>query len=355
VRNVKPLTLWTALVCAWGCGDAYSEEIAQLAHFDEVTEGERKEDAPPADLIEPGPDVQAPTPSTPEVTEAPVEEPVCQFKDQLLERGALRALDVDRETVPVSTAQSVTELDVGERGVMFLDGIECFSALTKLNIEHNAITNTTPLRALTGLTELIITDNTITDLSSVGTLTGLTKLHLHSNGVREPSPLGNLTQLVELRVGRNPLTPRGEAATEKTLEFLVPMTQLKTLDIGLVGSARAEMLPTMEQLERLTLRQEGLRDVQTLVRFVNLRYLSVDRNQIQDFTPLTALPYLSELGVTWNRFQNVEQFLQFQPPVTGERLSINAINNPIACDDALVTVVTELAERGIDLVTDCNP
>jgi internalin A len=109
-------------------------------------------------------------------------------------------------------------------------------------------------------------------------LRSLTALGLHGP-VRDAEVIAELDGVVNLQL---------RSVTLPTLEPLLPMSRLRTLYIGLGGSADLSLLPRLTTLEELELwRIRGLRDLEVLRFLPGLRSL-----RLQSMSAITALPTL---------------------------------------------------------------
>lgn len=78
--------------------------------------------------------------------------------------------------------KKVTELDVSGKGIRSLQGIECFTALTKLDCHNNQLTSL-DFSGCTALTKLNCRHNQLTSLNVSG-CTALTELYCSGNQLR---------------------------------------------------------------------------------------------------------------------------------------------------------------------------
>ena len=130
--------------------------------------------------------------------------------------------------------EKVTSLDLSNKDIGVLIGIEKFRNLTELNISGNklddisflsnlkklevldasnnrqgsssGISDLSPLEGLTTLTSLNLEKNSISDVASLGGLTKLTYLNVADNKIKDVSDLEKLTELTEINITKNKVT-----------------------------------------------------------------------------------------------------------------------------------------------------
>jgi hypothetical protein len=110
----------------------------------------------------------------------------------------------------LACARYVPRLDVGDRSVTSLSGVECMSSLDHLIVAGNRLTTLEPLAALDRLESLDATRNAITDLEPLRHLARLRELYLWSNAIADASPLVDLPQLEVVDLRANPLDCPGQ-------------------------------------------------------------------------------------------------------------------------------------------------
>ncbi len=120
-------------------------------------------------------------------------------------------------SITTHTLLNLRDLDVRNRGIMDLTGLEHAHHLTYLDlageyidgkgyVNSNTISDFTPLAALTLLRNLYLRDNSITDISVLAGLTQLIYLDLSYNSITDISVLAGLTQLRYLNLNVNSIT-----------------------------------------------------------------------------------------------------------------------------------------------------
>ncbi len=150
---------------------------------------------------------------------------------------------------------------------------------------------------------LKLTDKPVTTLAPLAFLSGLRRLELGRSAVKDISPLAPLAQLERLTASDyafRDLSPlRGKSRlTEVELTRGPPLSREEE-------DAALASLSTLNGLQRLVLRDQGLRRLPTTTAMTSLRALDVIGNAVQDLTPLTGTPNLRSLYASRNQIADV--------------------------------------------------
>ncbi|NLD49428.1 MAG: hypothetical protein GX660_19920 [Clostridiaceae bacterium] len=227
-----------------------------------------------------------------------------RFEDETLEYVAREKIGSVSSAITKEQAKGITELDVSNRGIKSLKGIEELTGLTKLNLEGNRIKDVSPLcklleleelnlsnngiislegikfdrlRELTKLKTLSLEDNVkaaaqdsetrLSDISFLSGFAGLEKLSLKGNDIKDISPLGNLARLEELDL---------------------------SINRNLSGSIEA--VGRLENLKVLNIRECDVYDISPVENLKNLVYLNIHSNSnIKSVIPISKLTGLKSL------------------------------------------------------------
>lgn len=98
---------------------------------------------------------------------------------------------------------TIEELNLSERGLTDLKGIQFASNLSSLNLNKNNIVNANHLKNLHKLTILEISHNKIEDISFITNLKKLKSIDLESNNISYVPSLQNLKNLVSINITNN--------------------------------------------------------------------------------------------------------------------------------------------------------
>lgn len=185
---------------------------------------------------------------------------VIDIPDPNLKQAIREKLALPNE-IPLTQQEMLrlTRLDVGNKQIKHLTGLEHATNLTILSFSQNEISSLTPLTELSRLENLSLWGNPISDLVPLASLTQLKHLHLGLCEVSDVSPLGGLTGLTNLYLHGNQISD---------IKPLAKLTQLTHLWLG----------------------WNLIVDVSPLSNLTNLSELILSSNQIVDFSPLEGLP-----------------------------------------------------------------
>lgn len=98
---------------------------------------------------------------------------------------------------------TLEELDLSERGLSELKGLQFANNLISLNLNKNNIKNANYLRNLTKLTNLEICENKIDDINFIVNLEKLKTIDLEANNISHVPNISNLKNLVYLNISNN--------------------------------------------------------------------------------------------------------------------------------------------------------
>ena len=127
--------------------------------------------------------------------------------DPALQKAVRETLDIPAH-VPLTPAhlQSIGRLDVPDKGIVNLTGLEHATHCHALILEENEISDISPLSGLTKLAFLDLSHNQISDIRPLAGLTGLGGLKLANNQIVDISPLAGLVNLNLLNIAKNRIT-----------------------------------------------------------------------------------------------------------------------------------------------------
>ena len=130
--------------------------------------------------------------------------------------------------------------------------------LIKLDVTDRGVANLTGLEFATNLTLLFIGQNPITDLSPIAGLTKLETLYMWATPVSDITPVANLTHLNDFRA-----------------------SYCEIADISPIAN--------LVKLEKLSLHGNEITDITPLANLTQLRLLNIENNRITDHSPLDGL------------------------------------------------------------------
>ena len=142
------------------------------------------------------------------------------FPDSSLETAIRETINKPEGPIYVSDLKSLTMLEVQDRGISDLTGLEHLTNLRWLALVENNISDISPLAGLTKLEMLALVENSISNISPLAGLTNLQGLFLTSNNISDISPLAGLTNLETLDLTGNNISDLSPLTGLTNLEFL---------------------------------------------------------------------------------------------------------------------------------------
>ena len=250
------------------------------------------------------------------------------FKDKNLYNAILTELgskvescDAGTLTITITKAnlETVTTLELKEKQITDVSGIEKFTNLTSLDLEVNNISDIAPLSPLTKLKTLKLYSNNISNISSLQTLTNITFLSLGKNKISDITPISSLTSLKTLGLFSNQISNITPLSTLTNLETLflynneitdiTPLAGLSNLtELSLASNKISDITPLagLSNLTKLQLQSNEISDITPLSTLSNLKNLWIYSNKITDITPLTSLSNLTLLDLSNNKITSFE-------------------------------------------------
>ena len=246
--------------------------------------------------------------------------PAVEFTDANLEaavKSALRPRVADEDPISPTAILTLTRLTATRKEITSLTGLEDATALERLDVGQNAITDLTPLSGLTSALEnLDVADNQITDVSALSGLSRLERLDLRNNSVTDVAPLMDLTSLEYIYLkGNEGITNLEWLGALENLRVDIKVPDVVGLpDTNLDAAVRAALrtagqtvpatLPMseelLESLETLDASGSGIEDLTGCEYLTELTSLDLSNNQITDVSPLSKLYSLETLNLEGN-------------------------------------------------------
>ena len=240
------------------------------------------------------------------------------FPDSNLRAAIAEALGKSiNASITAEEMKRFTMLNVSERGIRDLTGLQFATNLNRLELAWNQVSDLSPIAGLKSLTRLVLFEHLITDVTALKDLTNLTTLAVHLSQVSDLSPLSGLTKLESMVFGGSKisdLTPLAGLSSLKRLDLggdisdISPLAQLTGLNrLTLSHNDISDISPIagLSGLNRLDLSVNYISDVSPLAGLTNLKWLSVAENKISDVTPLVKLTNLKWLGVYNNEISDI--------------------------------------------------
>ena len=210
-------------------------------------------------------------------------------------------------SITTLTLLNLTRLEVPNRGIKNLSGLEHARNLEELNlgskyidgqgtVNNNKVSNFLPIARLTNLRRLNLSHCSVSDVSFLAKLTQLRVLYLYNNPISDISPLAGSTQLTFLDLSRT---------TVSDMSPLAGLTELRSLYLFSTSVSDVSALSGLTHLTRLGLSYASISDVSPLATLTQLTYLHLGNNSISDISPLANLTQLTVLYLWGNAISDI--------------------------------------------------
>ena len=197
---------------------------------------------------------------------------------------------------PLAGLHGLRELDLSDNAVVDLWPLAGLSNIGNLDLSDNAVSDLSPLVGLERLSALSLDDNAVADLSPLAQLPGLARLRLSRNRIGDLSPLYGLRGLRELVLS-------GNAVVE-----LWPLAQLSGLErLYLAGNVIEDPGPLagLSSVQVLDLARNRIETVHGLARLDRVQTLKLDRNRLSVLYGLAGLESVQALSLRGNAVEDV--------------------------------------------------
>lgn len=238
---------------------------------------------------------------------------------------------------PLSSLKNLTLLNLNENQVYDISVVSGLTNLETLYLFTNEIRDITAVKSLHKLRTLGLAENKLTDISSISNLSNLKLLRLTENRISDISAISNLSKLTDLTIAANNISDINALATVHKLEYL-----------NISGNQVSDISPLsgLLKLETLYIAQNQISDMIPLTNLTGLRVLSLAENRITDISTLSNLPQLKELDLESNQIEDINQISQLKH-LRDLQLSGNNISNISAISELHKLEWLDLADNRI--------
>ena len=211
--------------------------------------------------------------------------------------------------ITVEEMERLGRLDVRNRGIRDLTGLQFATNLSLLNLRVNQVSDLSPLASLIELRTLNLYSNLISDISPVRGLTNLTYLDLDRTLVSDISPMRGLINLTRLEFQDTAVSDISPIAglinlivlkiddTNVTdLSPIAGLINLKELHMSRTNVTDLSPVAGLVNLENLSFSQTNLSDLSPLAGLINLKYVGSWGHSISDISPLAGLTKLEKIN-----------------------------------------------------------
>ncbi|QVK17825.1 leucine-rich repeat domain-containing protein [Mycoplasmatota bacterium] len=184
------------------------------------------------------------------------------FQDNRLKKYVYNVLKKDsNSTITLEECQSITELDLSNKGIRSLEGLQYFINMKSLNLRDNKISDLSPIKNALKLEALSFINTKIDKLDDISGLVNLKILYISSN-IKDLKPISNLFNLEELY------------GFETSIKNLNPIRDLKTLKhliLPLSNVSDISPIINLDSLKSLILEGKRIKEQQLLLEFKSLK------------------------------------------------------------------------------------
>ena len=244
---------------------------------------------------------------------------VVHIPDQNLRAAIAEALGKNPNApITAEEMERLKELDVPDRGIHDLTGLQFATNLSRLYLRDNQISHLSPLAGLINLRDLSLRGNPVSDLSPVRGLINLNFLSMHSARISDLSPVAGLVNLEYLSFPNNnvsDLSPVARLINLETLYFwgtnisdLSPIAGLINLrTINFTGDSVSDLSPVAGLINLTSFRSWGnpISDLSPFVGLPKLERIDICGGEISDLTPLVLITGLKELYLVNNEISDI--------------------------------------------------
>ena len=254
----------------------------------------------------------------------------------------------------------IDSIDLSNRGLTSIDGIEMFTNLYAINLSNNNISDITPLTKIVTLGSINLSNNNISDISAFENLKSksLNNLNLSNNKIKDISPLENTTAFfysldVSNNIGITGFKNLKEVGylnasgcNIKDIYEISGMTNLIELNISnnpeMIGY---EFLPNVSYLD---ISNCNLNEIPKIPR--NVVILNISNNNLTNFDGAENINNLSTLNISgnlitdWQNLKNIDMQATDKEYISAE---ITIIANNCNIED--ISVFNDLSVTTLEL------
>ncbi len=281
-----------------------------------------------------------------------------EFKDPNLEMAVREAAGVKLKFIMKKDLEKIRFLDIHEKNISDLEGIQHLvnledlqaynnfinditglkglKKLIMLRIDNNKISDLTPLSELTELKVLKLNNNKISDVKPLSLLEKLTVLYLYENNIKDISSLGKLTKLHIFYASGNEI---------RDIAIMENFDDMRDLRISENRIRDISPLRNMWHLKSLMISGNFITDISVLSKFYELENLEMARNAISDIGPFSMLEKIKTASFQNNRVRDIAPILKNK--YIGEKVTIILTGNPL--NNKSKTMLRTLKNRGVKI------
>lgn len=268
--------------------------------------------------------------------------------EQLHQVINMQELDISGNTfmqnlVPVSRLTNLKSLNIGNTEIEFLQPIQGLSNLESLNIEHTHISDLKPLQELTSLKSLNIMNTLVTDLTPLINDNSIEIIEADSTQIRRSDVVAlkegqrQVTVIYQTKdlqgwwedidetwkgILKNHVSCQNEMPNAVELQKIVDLREIEVTPETPINS----LTPLLDfiWLERLTINNQGVHDLDALYNKAHLVELNVQNNPISSLEPIEGSTMLELINIENTQISDFSPLSKMNNLVT-----LNASGTPV--------------------------
>lgn len=243
------------------------------------------------------------------------------FQDEQLEQAIKQILQKnENEAVMQKDMESLTVVDLSNRKIKSLHGLQYASNLTHLDLSNNEINDIEPLKSLTKIRGLDISRNQIVSIEALSSMTDMGSLQVNSNKIASIEVVKRFPRLHTFEVNDNQISSIQALSTATQITWLKmngnqienigPLSKLiKLKNLDLTNNRITDLSslkPLSKSMMNLNIGSNRISDIGALEGMTLMRSLYAENNQIKELGSLKKLTNLDTLNLTSNLIYNLE-------------------------------------------------
>lgn len=242
------------------------------------------------------------------------------FQDEQLEQAIKQLLQKNENaTVMQKDMESLTVVDLSDRGIKNLQGLQYASNITHLDLSNNEIDDIGPLKTMTKIRGLDISRNQIDSIEALSSMVDMGRLKMNRNKITSIDVIKQFPRLHTFEANNNQILSIQAltTATEVTwlkmsanqitnIEPLSKLTKLYLLELANNKITNLSPLKPLSKMLILDIEGNQITDLRALEGMTLIRSLYAGNNQIKELDPLKKLTNLNSLNLTSNSVYNLE-------------------------------------------------
>lgn len=214
-------------------------------------------------------------------------------------------IDSNAKEITVEQAKKIKRLNLENKSISNIAGLEKFTNLENLALSNNNITDISTIKNLSNLHIAYFGYNKITDISALSSLPNIDTINFSNNQISDISPIKDLSNLDDMNFSSNAGIGSKEhlEANTEVLRNLKSKDKLKyiSLDEINLGDNGVSFVKNLPNLEIFSAYKAGISDVSVFKDSPKLYRLVLGSNNITDISKLSSLVNLNYLDLCYNK------------------------------------------------------